>query len=93
MKRRYGIAAALCLLAMAGTFVPNLMPAQGATPAPLSPGDQAFENQLSTYLQNLQGALTAASQNAVTQPASESSPSVKFTAFEAPTMTNIAIGM
>jgi hypothetical protein len=69
MKRRYGMAAALCLLAMAGTFVPNLVPAHGDTPAPLSPGDQVFENQLATYLQNLQGALTAASQNAVTQPA------------------------
>jgi hypothetical protein len=69
MKRRYGMAAAVCLVAIAGTFVPNLVPAHGDTPAPLSQNDQAFENQLATYLQNLQGALTAASQNALTQPA------------------------
>src|SRR5437588_6031215 len=69
MKRRYGMAAALCLLSVVGSFLPRLTPAHGTTPTPLSAADQAFENQLATYLQNLQGALTAASQNAASQTA------------------------
>ena len=67
MKRWFGIPVVVVTVAMVVATLPNS--ARATTPAPLSASDQAFQGQVTAYLQNLQGALNAAAQNPATKAA------------------------